>query len=71
MFSPNTGKYGPEKTPYLHTSLSAILNEVFPDEVKLAQMTHLYKKSDPDDKTNYRTKNVLTITLQKDRFLNN
>ena len=71
MFSPNTGKYGPEKTPYLHTSLSAILNEVFPDEVKLAHMARLYKKSDPDDKTNYRTKNVLTITFQKDCFLNN
>ena len=29
LFSPNTGKYGPEKTPYLdtfHTVLATVLN---------------------------------------------
>ena len=31
----------------------AILNAVFPDELKLADVTPLYKKSDPEDKTNY------------------
>ena len=29
---------------------AAILNGVFPDELKLADVTPLYKKSDPDDK---------------------
>ena len=29
---------------------SAILNGVFPDELKLADVTPLYKKSDPEDK---------------------
>ena len=38
---------------------SAILNGVFPDELKLADVTHLYKKSDPEDKTNYRPISVL------------
>ena len=33
---------------------SAILNGVFPDELKLADVTPLYKKSDPEDKANYR-----------------
>ena len=33
---------------------SAILNVVFPDELKLADVTPLYKKSDPEDKTNYQ-----------------
>ena len=32
---------------------SAILNGVFLDELKLADKTRLYGKSDPDDKTNY------------------
>ena len=32
---------------------SAILNGVFPDELKLADVTPLYKKNDPEDKTNY------------------
>ena len=38
---------------------SAILNGVFPDELKLAVVTPLYKKSDPEDKTNYRPISVL------------
>ena len=38
---------------------SAILNGVFPDELKLANVTPLYKKSDPEDKTNYRLISVL------------
>ena len=38
---------------------SAILNGVFPDELKLADVTPLYKKSDPEDKTNYRPISVL------------
>ena len=33
---------------------SAILNGVFSDEMKLADVTPLYKKSGPEDKTNYR-----------------
>ena len=33
--------------------ISAILNGVFPDELKLADVTPLYKKSDHEDKTNY------------------
>ena len=37
----------------------AILNGVFPDELKLADATPLYKKSDPEDKTNYRPISVL------------
>ena len=32
---------------------SAILNDVFPGELKLADVTPLYKKSHPEDKTNY------------------
>ena len=38
---------------------SAILNGVFPDKLKLADVTYLYKKSDPEDKTNYRPISVL------------
>ena len=38
---------------------SAILNGVFPDELKLANVAPLYKKSDPEDKTNYRLISVL------------
>ena len=38
---------------------SAILNGVFPDELKLADVTPLYKKSDPEDKANYRPISVL------------
>ena len=38
---------------------AAILNGVFPDELKLADVTPLYKKSDPEDKTNYRPISVL------------
>ena len=33
--------------------ISAILNGVFPDELKLPDVTPLYKKSDHKDKTNY------------------
>ena len=32
---------------------SAILNGVSPDELKLADVTPLYKKSGPEEKTNY------------------
>ena len=38
---------------------TAILNDVCPDELKLADVTPLYNKSDPDDKTNYRPISVL------------
>ena len=38
---------------------SAILNGVFPDELKLADVTPLYKKSDSEDKTNHRPIRVL------------
>ena len=38
---------------------SAILNGVFPDELKLADVTPLYKKSDSEDKTNCRPISVL------------
>ena len=38
---------------------SAILNGVFPDELKLADVTPLFKKSDPKDKTNYQSISVL------------
>ena len=37
---------------------SAILNGVFPDELKLAHVTPLYTKSDPEDKTDYRPINI-------------
>ena len=30
----------------------AILNGIFPDELQLADLTPLYKKSNPEDKTN-------------------
>ena len=42
---------------------SAILNAVFPDELKLADVTPL-KKSGPEDKTNYQPITVLP-TLSK------
>ena len=38
---------------------SAILNGVFPDELKLADVTPLYKKRYPEDKRNYRLISVL------------
>ena len=38
---------------------SAILNGVFPDELKLADLTPLYKKRYPEDKRNYRLISVL------------
>ena len=37
---------------------STILN-VFPDKLKLADVTLLHKKSDPEGKTNYRSISVL------------
>ena len=43
----------------LTDSNSAILSDVFPDELKLANVTPLYKKSDREDKTNYRPISVL------------
>ena len=38
---------------------SFILNGVFPDELKLVDVTSLYKKKDPEGKTNYRPISVL------------
>ena len=38
---------------------SAILNGVFSVELKLADVTPLYKKCDPKDKTNYRPTSAL------------
>ena len=38
---------------------SAILNGVFPDELKLADLTPLSKKRYPEDKRNYRLISVL------------
>ena len=38
---------------------SGISNGVFPDELKLADVTPIYKKSDPDDKANYRPISIL------------
>ena len=38
---------------------SGILNGIFPDELKLADVTPIYKKSDPDDKVNYRPISIL------------
>ena len=43
-------------TDFVH---SAISNGVLPDEIKLADVTPLYEKRDPEDKTNYRPINVL------------
>ena len=40
---------------------SAILNVVFPDELKLAYVTPLYKKSDPEDKKNYQPISVSKV----------
>ena len=45
--------------PLTHYINSAILNGVFPDKLKLADGTPLYKKSDSEDKKNYRRTNVL------------
>ena len=38
---------------------SAISNGVFPNELKLADVTSLHKKSDPNNKTNYWLINIL------------
>ena len=40
---------------------STISNGVFPDELQLADVTPLYKKSDSEDKTNYRPITVLPL----------
>ena len=40
------------RVPLTDFTNSAILNGVFPDELKLADARPLYKKSDPKDKTN-------------------
>ena len=39
--------------PLTHFINLAILNCIFPDELKLPDVTPLYKKSDSEDKTNY------------------
>ena len=45
---------------------SATLNRIFLDELKLVDVTPLYKKADPDEKTNYQPismwKNILLTT---------
>ena len=46
-------------TPLSDCINSAILNGVFSVELKLADVTRLYKKSDPEDKTNYRPTSAL------------
>ena len=43
---------------------SAILNGVFPNELKLTYVILLYKKSHPEDITNYRLKSVLPSLLK-------
>ena len=43
---------------------SAILNGVLPEELKLADVTPLYKKSDSEDKTNYRPITVLPLLFK-------
>ena len=53
---------------------SAILNGVFPDELKLADVALLYKKSDPEYKTNYRSISVLpslSTKSVKEYYINN
>ena len=44
---------------------SAILNGVIPDALKLADETPLYKKSDPEDKPNYRPPINILPSLSK------
>ena len=46
-------------SPITDSINSAILNGVFSVELKLADVTPLYKKSDPEDKTNYRPTSAL------------
>ena len=46
-------------SPITDSINSAILNGVFSLELKLADVTPLYKKSDPEDKTNYRPTSAL------------
>ena len=38
---------------------SSILNDVFPDELKLGDVTSLCKKSNPEEKANYQPISVL------------
>ena len=51
-------------TPLTDCINSAILNGVFSVELKLADVTPLYKKSDPKDKTNYRPTSALPSLLK-------
>ena len=44
-----------------YANLFPLKNAVFPDELKLADVTPLYKKSDSEDKTNYRPITVLPL----------
>ena len=46
-------------SPITDSINSAILNGVFSVELKLADVTPLCKKSDPEDKTNYRPTSAL------------
>ena len=46
-------------SPITDSINSAILNGVFSVELKLADVTPLYKKSDPEEKTNYRPTSAL------------
>ena len=47
-----------------YANLFSLKNGVFPDELKLADVTPLYKKSDPEDKTSYQPISVL-LALSK------
>ena len=53
----------PTKMRYIHSSdwlyKLTYFNGVFPDELKLPDVIPLYKKSDSEDKTNYRPISVL------------
>ena len=51
-------------SPITDSINSAILNGVFSVELKLADVTPLYKKSDPEDKTNYRPTSALPSLLK-------
>ena len=41
-------------TIFTDTAISSIRNGTFPEELKLAEVTPLFKKADPFDKVNYR-----------------
>ena len=51
-------------TPLTDCINSAISNGVFSVELKLADVTPFYKKSDPEDKTNYRPTSALPSLLK-------